>query len=157
MVIFDEEFIVEIKVQNFDLVVGCQFSVNWDIKLFRIKGDSVVLGVELISFIENFSYVQVDSGYLGFLWFDLVIQFVLFEDDVILFFIEFEVVEEELIIDFICFFGFLVIVEFVNVEEEQFEVDFILGVISIEGILDLLDWKGREIVVIICVFNFFEK
>lgn len=139
MVIFDEEFMVEIKVQSFDLVVGCQFSISWDIILFRLKEESGVLNGELESFIENFNYVQVDSGYLGFLWFDLAIEFVLFEDDVILFFIDFEVVEEEIIIDFICFFGFLVIVEFVNVQEEQFEVDFILGVISIEGILDLLD------------------
>ncbi|KGE88148.1 MAG: cohesin domain-containing protein [Phaeodactylibacter xiamenensis] len=153
----DEEFTVEIKVQNFDSVVGCQFSVNWDTKLFRIKGDSAVLGAELTSSIENFSYAQVDSGYLGFLWFDPAIQPVSLEDDATLFSIELEVVEEESTIDSIRFSGFPVIVEFANAEEEQLEVDFISGAISIEGISDLLDRKGRETVAITCAPNPFEK
>jgi len=156
-VVPDEEFTVEIKVQNFDSVVGCQFSVNWDTTLFRIKGDSAVLSTELESFIENFNYGQVDSGYLGFLWFDPAIQPVSLEDDATLFSIDFGVIEEESTIDSIRFSGFPVIVEFANAQEEQLEVDFSSGAISIEGISDLLDRKGKEAVTVTCAPNPFEK
>ncbi|MEQ8704301.1 MAG: cohesin domain-containing protein [Phaeodactylibacter sp.] len=156
-VIPDEEFTVEIKAQNFDSVVGCQFSVAWDTTLFRLKEDSGVLSSELESFIENFNYSQADSGYLGFLWFDPGIQPVSLEDDATLFTIGFEVVEEESTIDSIRFAAFPVMVEFANADEEELDVDFISGAISIEGISDLLDRQGRETVLVSCAPNPFAK
>ena len=153
----DEEFTVDIKVQNLDSVVGCQFSINWDTTLFRLKEDSGVLNTELESFIENFNYAQIDSGYLGFLWFDPAIEPTSLEDDATLFSVDFEVVGEESTIDSIRFSGFPVIVEFANAQEEELDVDFIPGAISIEGISDLLDRTAKETVAISCAPNPFEK
>jgi|AntRauTorckE5430_2_1112549.scaffolds.fasta_scaffold10644_1 hypothetical protein len=153
----DEEFTVEIKAQNFDSVVGCQFSVTWDTTLFKLKEESGVLGSDLESFIENFNYSQADSGYLGFLWFDPAIQPLTLDDDATLFTIDFEVVEEESRIDSIRFSAFPVIVEFANAQEEELDVDFSSGSIRIEGISDLLDRRGKETVSIACAPNPFIK
>ena len=153
----DEEFTVEIKVQNFDSVIGCQFSISWDTTLFRLKDGSGLLNTELESFIENFTYAEVDSGYLGFLWFDPALESVSLEDDATLFSVNFEVLEEESTIDSIRFSEFPVIVEFANAQEEELEVDFISGAVSIEGITDLLNRKGKETVAITCAPNPFEK
>lgn len=153
----DEEFTVEIKVQDFDSVIGCQFSVSWDTTLFKLKEDSGILNAELESFIDNFNYSKADSGYLGFLWFDPAVTPTTLEDDATLFAIDFEVVEEESNTDSIRFSGFPVSIEFANAQEEQLQVDFSSGSISIEGITDLLDRKGKETVAVTCAPNPFEK
>jgi hypothetical protein len=153
----DEEFTVEIKVQNFDSIIGCQFSINWDASLFRLKDESGLLNTELESFIENFNYAEADSGYLGFLWFDPGIEPVSLENDATLFSVGFEVLEEESTIDSIRFSGFPVVVEFANAAEEALDVDFVSGAVSIEGITDLLNRKGKEAVAITCAPNPFEK
>lgn len=153
----DEEFTVEIKTENFDSVVGCQFSISWDTTLFRIKDEGAVLSSNLTSFIENFNYSKADSGYLGFLWFDPAIQPVSLDDDATLFSIDFEVVEEETTTDSIRFSGFPVSVEFANAMEEQLQVNFIPGSVTIEGITDLLTRRGKETVSVSCAPNPFER
>lgn len=153
----DEDFTVEIKTQNFDSVVGCQFSVSWDTTLFRLAEDGAVLSTELESFIDNFNYSKVDSGYLGFLWFHPAIEPVSLEDDVTLFTLDFEVIEEESKVDSIRFSAFPVSVEFANAQEEELDVTFTSGAISIEGISDLMDRKGKETVSINCAPNPFAK
>lgn len=156
-VVPDEDFTVEIKAQNFDSVIGCQFSVSWDTTLFRLKEEGGELSPGLTSFTVNFNYSKADSGYLGFLWFDPAIEPVTLEDDATLFTMDFEVVEEESRIDSIRFSYFPVSVEFANAQEEEMEVAFSSGAISIEGISDLFDRRGKETVSINCAPNPFAK
>ena len=156
-VVPDEDFTVVIKAQNFDSVVGCQFSVSWDTTLFKLKEEGAAIGSGLESFTQNFNYSEVDSGYLGFLWFHPAVEPVSLDDDATLFTLDFKVIEEESRVDSIRFSGFPVIVEFANLQEEELEVNFSSGAISIEGISDLLDRSGREAVSITSAPNPFVK
>ncbi len=152
----DEEFTVEIKVQDFDSIVGCQFSMMWDTTLFKLKGAGQ-LNAALESLVDNFNYSEADSGFIGFLWFDPSVQPVSLEDDATLFTMDFEVIEEASTVDSIKYSTFPVATEFANANEETLDVNFNSGVITIDGISDVLNRNGKETLAIQIAPNPFEK
>lgn len=139
----DEDFTVEIRVKEFSEIIGCQFSVEWDESLLRLK-EAGNLNPNMETAFENFNLTAVDTGQLGFAWFDLSLADLTIEDDTPLFTMEFEVQTNQSVTDSITFGGVPVEVEVADKDENVLDVNFEAGVIEVDGISSILERRGEE-------------
>lgn len=158
----DEEFIVDIRANGFEGVVGCQFSLSWDTTLFRIQDadnlqEAGNLNEALESSFENFNVSKADSGFVGFLWFDPSLEPLTLPDNTTLFSLTFKVVEEESTVDSVRFGTFPISVEFADANETILPVDFMPGTITIDGISDIMEPSAKEYLSMQCAPNPFRQ
>lgn len=65
----EQNFQLDIKVTNFDSILGVQFSVNWDpLVLSFVSVEN--FGLEDVSLANNFGLMHTADGKLSFLWYD---------------------------------------------------------------------------------------
>lgn len=152
----DEEFSVDIRANEFDGVVGCQFSVSWDTTLFRLQ-EVGNLNEALESSFDNFNVSKVDSGFIGFLWFDPSLVGLTLPDNATLFSLTFKVVEEESTVDSVRFGAFPISIEFADGNETILPVEFMPGTITIDGISDILERNAKEYLSLQCAPNPFKQ
>lgn len=139
----DQDFTVEIKVKDFSEIIGCQFSVEWDESNLRLK-EAGGLNPAMETAFENFNLSAVDTGQLGFAWFDLSLADISFEDDTPLFTMEFEVITDQTVTDSVRFGSVPIEVEIADKNENILDVSFEPGIIEIDGISSILERRGRE-------------
>ena len=139
----DEDFIVEVRVREFSEIIGCQFSLEWDESLLRLK-EAADLNPAMETSFDNFNLTAVDTGQLGFAWFDLSLADLTLEDDTPLFTMEFEVLTNQMVTDSITFGGVPIEIEVADKEENVLDVNFEAGVIEIDGISSILERRGEE-------------
>lgn len=152
----DEEFVVDIRANDFDGVVGCQFSLSWDTTLFRFQ-EVGNLNEALESSFDNFNVSKADSGFVGFLWFEPSLEPLTLPGNTTLFSLSFKVVEEESTVDSVRFGAFPISVEFADANETILPVDFMPGAITIDGISSIIARNAKEYLSMQCAPNPFRQ
>jgi len=85
-----EDFQLDLKVGDFNNMLGVQFSINWDSTILSfVAVDN--FGLADISLANNFGLMNIEGGALSFLWYDVNLGGVTLNDDDILFSIHFNV------------------------------------------------------------------
>ena len=89
---------VDIKVSDFENVVGAQFTLKYDEEVINYLGVDN-FGIATMNIIANFGIPAVENGTISFLWFDSAAQGVTLDDETTLFTVDFKAVVESLRID----------------------------------------------------------
>jgi hypothetical protein len=84
----------EVKVSNFNKIVGLQFSLSWDPKVISYKGVSA-FGMDLNP-VVNFGTQEILDGTLIFSWYDATLNGITLPNESVVFKIEFVVTGESL-------------------------------------------------------------
>ena len=87
----DETFSLDLQVEDFELITGLQFSVNWDPEVLEfVNVDN--FGLPGLTTEGNFGTMQVDQGILRFAWFHQELTGVTLPDMSTVFSVKFKVV-----------------------------------------------------------------
>jgi hypothetical protein len=142
----DEVFEVDVTTSGFDDIVGCQFSVEWDTLAFEYLGVTNLNG-DLQLATSNFSDTTFTNlGQLGFLWFDAFLQGTTLEDNVLLFSIQLKTIQVESGETQIVFGDMPTTKEISNSGGNVLTGEYEPGIITIDGISDLLEQNASEYV-----------
>jgi len=145
-VVPDEEFTVDIKAVNFNEILGCQFSVNWDSLILDYQGVTNINEAFAGAPTPPFGETHADTGYLGFQWIDFTLQGISLGDTAILFSINFKTLEEQSSEHTVEFGDFPTEREIANTNEEAIDAEYISGQITIDGVSDLLEQNASKYV-----------
>lgn len=87
-----EEFLIEVKVQDFDNIAGMQFAVKWNPGVLQFKGVGSLANIPDYSIADNFNITSAGSGKLRMLWYDPSAVGVSLADNATLFALSFKAV-----------------------------------------------------------------
>jgi len=152
----DQDFSVEVKVKNFNDIVGCQFSMAWNEDILRLK-DAHDLNPSMPSAFETFNLNAADTGHLAFVWAHPALSEVSLEDDATMFVLDFEVETNQTVTDSILFVETPVAVEIADMDENVLDVTFQAGVIEVDGVSSILQRRGAETLSITSAPNPFQS
>ena len=85
-------YTTEIKVANYNQIIGTQFTLRWDSTIFNFV-DVADLGMEEISYDNHFGRQDSGSGILRFAWFNESLVGIDLPDSTTLFSVEFEILD----------------------------------------------------------------
>ena len=136
-----EDFSIDIKVSDFENVVGAQFTLKYDEEVINYLGVDN-FGIATMNIIANFGIPAVENGTISFLWFDSAAQGVTLDDETTLFTVDFKAVGnngEYTYVELDTSTTILNVIEFSNVNGEVIPVDLESGLVSIGpvGVSDL--------------------
>lgn len=145
-VVPDEEFTVDIRGIDFNDILGCQFSVEWDESAFTFVEVTNIHEVFEDAPLNPFGTASVDTGHLAFQYADFSLNGISLGDTATLFSIKLKTIEDNSGEYIVNFTDTPTAVEVSNTNEEVLDVEFFEGTITIDGISDLLEQNASKYV-----------
>lgn len=128
-----ETFTTDIRIVDFQEIIGCQFSMNWDAQKVEYQG-LTNLQADLPLTADNFGLTFVDEGKIGMQWLDFSLVGETLADSSVLFSLQFKLLEDTSQILPIGFGSQPTAIEIVNASETVLAVSFYEGQITVDGI-----------------------
>ncbi|HMQ49129.1 MAG TPA: cohesin domain-containing protein [Saprospiraceae bacterium] len=129
----NETFTTDVRVVNFQEIIGCQFSINWDPQKVQYQG-LANLQTDLGLTAENFGLTFANEGQIGFQWLDFSLVGETVADSSILFSLQFKLLADTTQILPISFGSQPTAIEIVDASETVLDVTFYEGQITVDGI-----------------------
>lgn len=135
--------IIPVKLSTFDIYYGAQFSLKWDSTALQYQGVSD-FGLPQTSIGSNFGTIEVNSGKLGFLWYDNNTKGINPTQNKTLFTIKLKVIGSNNKQTLLTFANDPTIIEVLNTKNIPMKAGKKTGVISIGTIISVNDFDFVE-------------
>ena len=140
-------FKAELKVSDFSMIIGLQFSIRWDSTVLRFNRVQD-FGLEDITAEDNFGYLRTPGGVLSFFWFDPSVMGITLPDSSTIFSIEFEAIGEPNVSSTLSFTGDPTPVEVADTSNSPIDVELLDGMIQLNNPSASLFNNAPEIITI---------